>query len=554
MIGVTLTGCGGGAEEVSGRTSSHKARPPTESVLVGQPATEAQATATRKFLAQPQRRPLASAGTTHEVTATVLLDWAERTYPEFFPGHKLDQSLPPYTYRHYPETGNFAGIDGDGNVVILGPISGGAIVNLGKASTFRCHVFPADCNTTPVAAAGQKLSAKTTAVVALDGSASSDADGNLLTYRWTMTSRPAGSTAALKESTSVRPTFTADRSGTYVISLVVYDGLVDSAPALVEVIAVAENIAPVANAGPDQSVTVGATVRLDGRLSTDANGDQLTYRWSLDVRPSGSTAQLADRESATPSYVADKAGRYTASLIVSDGKLVSNVATVSITVAALNAVPVANPGGSKSTVVGTAVLLDGSASYDPDGDAMTYRWTIVSRPSSSAAAIASPTTAFAQFTPDVTGSYVLGLTVGDGRLTSATSHVTITALPPPAPTVELLLYGGYRKSVYLGCLTCNSLHLESICNAYGLFGSSYAVNTIWNDYGLYGGAYAIYSPWNIYSVSAPAILGTDGNFYGYFSANRFHTQRATISWTVRTFDYYLTGRTTSATRNYFCST
>ncbi len=45
--------------------------------------------------------------------------------------------------------------------------------------------------------------------------------------------------------------------------------------------------APVADAGPDQSVTTGATVTLDGSGSTDADGDSLTYSWSLTSVPTG---------------------------------------------------------------------------------------------------------------------------------------------------------------------------------------------------------------------------------------------------------------------------
>lgn len=65
----------------------------------------------------------AAAGAVPLPTATELLDWAERNYGTFFPSHQADLSSGPYTYRYYPETGNYVGVAGS-NVYILGPVAG----------------------------------------------------------------------------------------------------------------------------------------------------------------------------------------------------------------------------------------------------------------------------------------------------------------------------------------------------------------------------------------------------------------------------------------------
>jgi hypothetical protein len=139
-------------------------------------------------------------------------------------------------------------------------------------------------NVAPVANAGAFQNVVTGQPVNLSGAGSTDANGDVLTYKWAMVSKPADSTATLANATTIAPSFTADKNGTYVLSLQVNDGKVDSSNiSYITITAGAANVAPVANAGVAQTVARGATVTLDATGSTDANNDVLLYRWVLTV-------------------------------------------------------------------------------------------------------------------------------------------------------------------------------------------------------------------------------------------------------------------------------
>ena len=103
--------------------------------------------------------------------------------------------------------------------------------------------------------------------------------------------------------------------------LVVSDGKSNSQPVTTTVTASTANAAPVADAGAAQSVVTATVVTLDGSKSKDANGDALSYTWTLAEKPAGSAASLANANSRSPTFTADLAGNYVAQLIVNDGKV-----------------------------------------------------------------------------------------------------------------------------------------------------------------------------------------------------------------------------------------
>ena len=312
------------------------------------------------------------------------------------------------------------------------------IVNDGTANSTaaRVTITTTPGNTAPVANAGPDQTVQVGALVTLNGSGSSDVDGNPLIYQWAFVTVPAGSAARLSSLSTVMPTFVADRAGDYVVRLVVNDRTVNSAPDTVTVTTVGGNSSPVANAGADQSAQVGATVSLNGSGSTDADGNQLTYDWSFISKPAGSSATLSNPTATTPVFVADQAGQYVLQLIVNDGTMNSTPDAVTIVVAMGNTAPVANAGQDQTVAVGASVTLDGSASHDADGNALSYQWALTTKPAGSVAIFANPTAAMPSFVADVAGQYIGQLIVSDGTVSSAPDTVVITAgtgnTPPAA--------------------------------------------------------------------------------------------------------------------------
>jgi fibro-slime domain-containing protein len=280
-------------------------------------------------------------------------------------------------------------------------------------------------NTAPVANAGADVSGELDDPLELNGSRSIDMDGDSLTYKWSIVSAPSMSQVKIVNSTSVKPSFTPDKQGFYTIQLVVNDGKVNSLPDTMVVNTL--NSLPIADAGDDQSVAVNERVFLNGKGSSDADGDTLTYKWSVKSRPSDSKEELIDSTKDTPQLIIDKAGDYVIQLVVNDGIEDSVADTVILNTR--NVAPIADAGKNLTVFVGDKVVLDGSASSDADGDRLTYRWSFSAKPNNSMASLANATNVSSTFTADKVGSYVGQLIVNDGEL-NGSDTVTITVEEP----------------------------------------------------------------------------------------------------------------------------
>jgi len=291
-------------------------------------------------------------------------------------------------------------------------------------------------NQPPVADAGQDQQVDEGAAVTLDGSASSDPNGDPLTYLWEQTSGPQ---VQLQGADQAVCTFTApqvDQDTTLVFRLTVSDGtLSDTANVSVLVRDVPPpNQPPVADAGQDQTVNEGAAVTLDGSGSSDPDGDPLTYQWQ---QTSGPVVQLQGADQAVCTFTAPQVDQDTTlefQLTVSDGVL-SDTASVSVLVRDVsgpNQPPVADAGQDQQVDEGAAVTLDGSGSSDPDGDALTYQWQQTSGPVVQLQGADQAVCTFTAPQVDQDTTLEFQLTVSDGALSDTASVSVVVLDVPPA--------------------------------------------------------------------------------------------------------------------------
>lgn len=288
-----------------------------------------------------------------------------------------------------------------------------------------------------VADAGIDQLARRGNVITLDGSRSFSADENVpLTYNWSFVSMPSGVGSLLSDPQSVNPTFLLKKQGNYELQLVVKDCLgIASVPDTVVIST--QDTTPVAHAGSDQAIhEVGTRVKLNGSQSYDPDGNALAYQWTFISRPAESVASLDGVYTARSTFMADVPGDYIVQLTVTDGQTQSlpDMVTVSFE----NVMPVANAGTSMAVKVGETAMLAGDGT-DANGDVLSYRWILSSRPGGSLSEITDSTARVATFVPDRAGAYVAQLVVSDGSFDSEPGAIQIQAYTVNTRAITALL-------------------------------------------------------------------------------------------------------------------
>ena len=194
---------------------------------------------------------------------------------------------------------------------------------------------------------------------------------------------------------------------------------------------VVPNHAPVATAA-DQSVTGPATVTLDGSASTDPDGDAITYKWTQISGPSV-TITNSTKAKATFNVAAVTSNQTLAfRLTVTDAKGLSSTADVQVVNKApkANQAPVVNQMEAVTLEAGQSYSLHAQAS-DPDGDALTYSWSVPANMQATGADTANLNIT----APDVDteSTYTLTVVVSDGK-SSVQTNVQVTVTPKAAET------------------------------------------------------------------------------------------------------------------------
>jgi len=301
-----------------------------------------------------------------------------------------------------------------------------------SSARFRVTVRP-DSATPPVADAGapQEYRARRDGdppvIIPLDGRLSHDPEERgELRWSWTQTSGPA---VALDDPTRPVPSFDQPDGEAFLVFELEVTVESEGGGIVSEPDSVSVRLAnDVTNArpgaliqGPDTAST-GTTERYDGSLSEDPEGEPLEFRWSLE-RGAGALSSI-DATAIDVAFGSSDEGLWELLLLVYDGVAYSRPARLAISegTAVTNRRPVAVAALDGEPVRGRTIILDASASSDPDGDPLTFEWSQTSGP---AVEVVTPNEAVASATLDTSPGMRLAfrVIVSDGEL-SDTAEVT----------------------------------------------------------------------------------------------------------------------------------
>jgi hypothetical protein len=194
-------------------------------------------------------------------------------------------------------------------------------------------------------------------------------------YKWTQTSGP---TVELSDPNAAATIFLAPESDTddkslgFQLTVTNGDGVKSEDSCIVNVSE--NNVAPIAEAGPNQAVLTAQIVELDGSRSS-APGLIVAYSWR---QVSGTPVALTDASAMQTTFVAPDVNAAGEALVfeltVTDQAGLRSRDTCVVNVIWQNQPPIANAGQTQTVRPGARVMLDGTGSSDEDGAIVSYRW------------------------------------------------------------------------------------------------------------------------------------------------------------------------------------
>ena len=265
--------------------------------------------------------------------------------------------------------------------------------------------------------------------IIFDASFSSDPNGDPLTFDWDFGD---GSIASGVNVSHVYAT-----SGTYTVILKVLDG--NNPPVITTKVISVINQAPVAIITSIDSSNKNESILFDASLSTDSNGDALSYNWDFgDASLAATTAQV--------NYAYASSGTYTVTLTVSDSEastIINKIITIS------NQSPVVSISGPNTVNRNEMLTLDASQTTDANGDALTYTWNF-----GDGATASGLNASIGQHVYDSSGNYTVTLTVDDGEsTTTATKSITVYNQTPIAVITAAATVNKNESATYDASLT-----------------------------------------------------------------------------------------------------